>query len=847
MSLIVKLKVLEKLVEDGFFSQYLNFIKESDENEFKLTTKKLEIILDNRDERELKEIKNVELISNTNLGVFILYCHIRCSFVKPFGAEIFVYRYRLIKDLDYNTIKGVKQNIAINNLNPSSIEEARMFLTRLSKSNKFEFNIGQFSEFMEVFDFYKTLYNEINNNDNYKIESISKPLKFISIENKEIFDNNNKLLDKFNEFKPFYDNSKTIIGYLIPENVFDRLNNELKNNVLNILGIKVLDNNKIYNKLTKQKDNLFVSNLELIDNINNKNIMEIEVINILEEEKHLTIYIISKEELNYKYINLYDRGQQIKIESINNSLKLINQGNSGSAIELIEYLIGDSQIPNYHDNLIVNDEVLSYTKELNNSQKQAFLKAIDGSPITLIKGPPGTGKTHVINSIVQYITKELKQKVIISSQTHVAIDNVLDKLVQNKDPIIPKRITNKINKYSEEMIDKTLYRTWGLNLLKWLNETNDKLLANKIIKDIKKYKGEEVINFTINNNNDYFVTGATTTTTAISGKKGLELFECYDWLIIDEVSKCPITEVLRYLPYVNKIILVGDDYQLAPLLEFSKDQVKHLSSYDEDMFDKLEKTYKESIFSKTILKAKQSERLVLLNENYRSTPQIFNSYNVFYDNELIGRRNGIEDKKVYFDNNKNIDLNNKDIFFIDSLNATDTSLPGSTSRINVQECKSIAIILKEIYKSCLNKKEVSLCIIFSYKDQLKKFIKENNKLINEVKKSFKNFEIDTVDAFQGRETDIVLVSTVVVDVTKKSFLVDFRRINVALSRARDKLFIFGSTNLKKLEMKSPNNSKRKYLNEIISYIEDKGLKIKITTEGEILNDTRDSEIRITKS
>ena len=86
---------------------------------------------------------------------------------------------------------------------------------------------------------------------------------------------------------------------------------------------------------------------------------------------------------------------------------------------------------------------------------------------------------------------------------------------------------------------------------------------------------------------DFSVIGATTTTSAIAGKKGLEVLKGYDWLIIDEVSKCPITEVLRYLPYVSRIIMVGDDFQLAPLLEFSKDDVKELPSYDEEMFQKL--------------------------------------------------------------------------------------------------------------------------------------------------------------------------------------------------------------------------------------------------------------------
>ncbi len=75
-------------------------------------------------------------------------------------------------------------------------------------------------------------------------------------------------------------------------------------------------------------------------------------------------------------------------------------------------------------------------------------------------------------------------------------------------------------------------------------------------------------------------------------------------------------------------------------------------------------------------------------------------------------------------------------------------------------------------------------------------------LINEARKKFKSFEIDTVDAFQGRETDIVLVNTVVTDSSQRNFLNDFRRINVSMSRARDKLFIFGNPQtLLKIEMK----------------------------------------------
>ena len=106
---------------------------------------------------------------------------------------------------------------------------------------------------------------------------------------------------------------------------------------------------------------------------------------------------------------------------------------------------------------------------------------------------------------------------------------------------------------------------------------------------------------------------------------------------------------------------------------------------------------------------------------------------------------------------------------------------------------------------------VTVSAIFPYAAQINKFQRENKELINYAKKKFKSFEIDTVDAFQGRETDIVLVNTVVTDMSRGNFLNDFRRINVSMSRARDKLFIFGNpTTLANIEMKVSSGGKRKY-------------------------------------
>ena len=150
-----------------------------------------------------------------------------------------------------------------------------------------------------------------------------------------------------------------------------------------------------------------------------------------------------------------------------------------------------------------------------------------------------------------------------------------------------------------------------------------------------------------------------------------------------------------------------------------------------------------------------------------------------------------------------------------------------TSRFNVEEIQATAYILKDLIKKTINPSNVSVSAIFPYAAQINHFQKNNLKLINEAKRIFKSFEIDTVDAFQGKETDIVLVNTVVTDLSQGNFLNDFRRINVSMSRARDKLILFGnSLVLKRINMKICGGQERQYFREIIDFISSQGTYIK---------------------
>ena len=789
-----------------------------------MSTNKKVVIYDSKDSRYIKSINNVKIcFQKADGGILGVVGNLQCDFRPPFGGTFFAKK-AFISETDLSDVRGERCEIKFVNpgYSPMSIEKMREALSELDSSLDFEYDIGQFDEFMELFKFYKKISDELNNNVTYPVIHKSEPYFFIPADVK----------DFTSDFKQeVKDQNGVIKGYRFDEAQYERLSNDIKDQVRELIDISIEGGMEVLTKIKRcGEDNVYLSNYEFVTEKVAKNLKQFLIVNARISKDRVVLSGEMKQSENYdddySYLNLYDMGQKIKIDSIDNSLKLINQGGTGAASELLEYLIGDEKMPNHASRTSRTKE--KYMTGLNESQRKAFLMAIDGSPVSLIKGPPGTGKTHVINAIVQYITKELGEKVIVSSQTHIAIDNVLDKLMENYDLIIPNRITNRRNKYSTEYIDETLYKTWGRKFLLHNERASNSTLKKAMAESMANFKGEQRFRYSEEVDNEFSVIGATTTTSAIAGRKGLETLKGYDWLIIDEVSKCPITEVLRYLPYVSKIIMVGDDFQLAPLLEFTKDDVKDLPSYDDDLFERMSAMYEQSVFTKVLSKAESSHRLVLLDENYRSVSQVLKCYNMFYDGQLKDRREEVRPEKVHFTNSAYED---RDAIFVEVLGGQEAK--DGTSRFNVQEINATVAILKDLMKSAVNPEKMTVSAIFPYSAQIYHFQKNNISLINEAKKLFKSFEIDTVDAFQGKESDVVLVNTVVTDASQRNFLNDFSRINVSMSRARDKLIVFGNRiTLGKINMKIIGGADRHYFKDIIDFISSKGKMIKYR-EGEI--------------
>lgn len=254
----------------------------------------------------------------------------------------------------------------------------------------------------------------------------------------------------------------------------------------------------------------------------------------------------------------------------------------------------------------------------------------------------------------------------------------------------------------------------------------------------------------------------------------------FDWVIIDEAGKSTPTEILVPICLGKKIILVGDHKQLPPII-------------DEKIFDEetdLTKSDMEISLFEYMEKSLPSNCKHILNEQYRMHPII---------GELIStmfyRETGLISKTTKEEKTIPLKLyQGKSLIWLSTSKQTNNTEEqiGFTYQNSCEAkivFKQLLLIDKELQQLHLQK---DVAIIAGYKAQIVLF---KRMYMSEYINRFTNInlEINTVDAFQGRETDIVFYSVVRSNIKgNMGFLKDMRRLNVALSRARELLIIVGN-------------------------------------------------------
>ncbi|HYE11112.1 MAG TPA: AAA domain-containing protein [Patescibacteria group bacterium] len=232
----------------------------------------------------------------------------------------------------------------------------------------------------------------------------------------------------------------------------------------------------------------------------------------------------------------------------------------------------------------------------------------------------------------------------------------------------------------------------------------------------------------------------------------------FDYVIIDEASQVDLVSGALTLTCAKNAVIVGDIKQLPNVV------TPEVAKVTDQIFDsfKLDRAYNyanNSLLS-SIISLYEDIPKTLLKEHYRCHPKIIGFCNQkFYNNELIILTNEAE--------------NDKPLMLY-------KTAKGNHARGKLNQ-RQIDVIFEEIIPDQkIDADKQSVGIISPYRLQ----INELKKVIGE-----RNIEADTVHKYQGREKDVIILTTVANEIAVNDFVDDSNLINVAVSRAVDKLIV----------------------------------------------------------
>lgn len=403
---------------------------------------------------------------------------------------------------------------------------------------------------------------------------------------------------------------------------------------------------------------------------------------------------------------------------------------------------------------------------LNVDQKQAIDKVMSAQDYALVLGMPGTGKTTTIAHIIRALAAQGKS-VLLTSYTHTAVDNILLKIRDDNFRILRIGATAKVHPEVQQFADLAA-------------------VPKKTIEELKEsYEQSDVV-----------------ATTCLGVNHTIFNERTFDYCIVDEASQITLPVCLGPIRMARTFILVGDHYQLPPLVQNKEAQEGGL---DVSLFKLLSDAQPSSVVNLEHQYRMCEEIMLLSNTLIYSgrlkcgTPEVASrslkvpniaGLKQHHANPLtqpssgrslcLGTSQGRCWLRDMLEPSAKTLLVNTDTLFPQALETAQGS-----RIVNATEAALCTQLVEAFISAGISAHDIG--VITFYRSQLA-LLKQN------LRYHLPELEMHTADKFQGRDKEVVILSCVRSNSEKHvgDLLRDWRRVNVAFTRARTKLLVVGS-------------------------------------------------------
>lgn len=464
-------------------------------------------------------------------------------------------------------------------------------------------------------------------------------------------------------------------------------------------------------------------------------------------------------------------------------------------------------------------DIKEYNEVLDESQQTAVSRCLSARDFFLVHGPPGTGKTTTLVEVIQQLVGR-GEKVLATADSNVAVDNIVERLAENNVRVVrvghPARVTPALREHTLDLRveDNPSYRSAqkirerAYDLL----EDRDELtrpsgrwrrgLSNKQIKEYaSRGRGtrgipaekiremaawieiqervdklfdevdrleQKAIDEILNEADVVCTTNSTAGSEIMAGRE-------FDSLIIDEATQA--TEPACLIPITNanpdRLILAGDHKQLPPTI--LNEDARGLR---ETMFERLLKDHGDRVHGMLRVQYRMHEDIMRFPSQH------------FYQGRVIAHESVARHTLAGLPHVDRVEEGRPSknttcpLVFIDTRGrAPEHTRRGSTSKENHHEAEAVVETVDGLLEAGVRPEEIA--VISPYDDQV-------DRLRGMI--SVDDLEVNTVDGFQGREKEAIVVSFVRSNPNNEiGFLADLRRLNVSITRARRKLVMIGDS------------------------------------------------------